>query len=214
MRKYDISCTIILQTVSQLKARYKDDYETIIGNSDSFLFLGGQEQSTLELVSKKLGKETIKVRNTSKNIGSSRQRGGNISDNKAGRELMTPDEIAKMDTSECIYFLRGENPFFGKKYNYPKHPNYHLTGDADDRYLYDVHDYRRTYGDDGYAEKEEYEGNAEEEEIPETAGEDRDIVSLEKTDETDFEISEAEEVPEFDISTIDTPDMVNESDEW
>lgn len=197
MRKYDISCTIILQTVSQLKTRYKDDYETIIGNCDSFLFLGGQEQSTLELVSKKLGKETIKTKNSSRNIGNPRQRGGNLSYNTTGRELMMPDEIAKIDTSDCIFFLRGEDPFFGKKYDYPKHPNYYLTGDAEDEYLYDVHEHKRETEEIEYTEEETEEGiYAEPEaEIP--------------------EIEEVEEIPDMDFNTVDAGGfLINDTEEW
>lgn len=136
MRKYEISCTIIIQNLAQLKTMYKDNHESVIGNCDSFLFLGGQEQTTLEYVSKKLGKETIRTRNASRNYG---QRGGNsLSYNTTGRELMTPDEISRMETSHCILFIRGELPFFGKKYDYPAHPNYSYTGDAKDEFLFDV----------------------------------------------------------------------------
>jgi len=162
MRKYEISCTIILQTISQLKKMYKDDHETIIGNCDSFLFLGGQEQSTLELVSKKLGKETIRVRNSSRNVGG-RNSGGSMSYNTTARELMMPDEIAKMDTSNCIYFLRGENPFFGNKFDYPKHSNYKYTGDAENEYLYNLSQHRRNEDNekdfDGDYDENDYESN-------------------------------------------------------
>ena len=137
MRKYEISCTIIIQNLAQLKTMYKDSYESVTGNCDSFLFLGGQEQTTLEYVSKKLGKETIKTQNSSRNFGG-RGGGNSLSYNTTGRELMTPDEISRMSTSDCILFIRGELPFFGKKYDYPKHPNYEMTGDANDDYLFDV----------------------------------------------------------------------------
>lgn len=137
MRKYEISCTIIIQNLAQLKTMYKDSYESVTGNCDSFLFLGGQEQTTLEYVSKKLGKETIRTRNASRNFGG-RGGGNSLSYNTTGRELMTPDEISRMETSDCILFIRGELPFFGKKYDYPKHPNYPMTGDANDDFLFDV----------------------------------------------------------------------------
>lgn len=137
MRSYEISCTVIIQNLAQLKTMYKDSWESVTGNCDSFLFLGGQEQTTLEYVSKKLGKETIKTQNTSRNVGG-KGGGGSMSYNVTGRELMTPDEISRMSTSDCILFIRGLLPFFGKKYDYPKHPNYQYTGDADESLLYDV----------------------------------------------------------------------------
>lgn len=136
MRKYEISCTIIIQNLAQLKTMYKDSWESVTGNCDSFLFLGGQEQTTLEYVSKKLGKETIRTQNSSRSFGG---KGSNsLSYNTTGRELMTPDEISRMSTSDCILFIRGELPFFGKKYDYPEHPNYKFTGDANDELLFDV----------------------------------------------------------------------------
>lgn len=141
MRKYAISCSIILQNLSQLKTMYKDAWESIIGNCDSFLFLGGQEQTTLETVSKKLGKRTI-IEN-----GYSRSRGGqgsrSESENLKGRDLMTPDEISRMDNNCCILFIRGLFPFFCHKYDYPRHPNYKWTGDNKDEYLYDYRDASR-----------------------------------------------------------------------
>lgn len=137
MRKYEISCTIIIQNLAQLKTMYKDSWESITGNCDTFIFLGGQEQTTLKYVSEKLGKETIVTQTDSRNFGG---KGGGSSRSKQiiGRDLMTPTEISEMDTSDCIVFIRGLKPFFGKKYDYPKHPNYGWTGDAKDEYLYDV----------------------------------------------------------------------------
>lgn len=137
MRKYEISCTIIIQNLAQLKTMYKDSWESITGNCDTFIFLGGQEQTTLKYVSEKLGKETIVTQTDSRSFGG---KGGGSSRSKQiiGRELMTATEISEMDTSDCIVFIRGLKPFFGKKYDYPKHPNYKWTGDAEDEYLYDV----------------------------------------------------------------------------
>lgn len=137
MRSFEISCTIIIQNLAQLKTMYKDSWESITGNCDTFIFLGGQEQTTLKYVSEKLGKETIVTQTDSRNFGS---KGGGSSRSKQiiGRELMTATEIAEMDNSDCIVFVRGLKPFKGKKYDYPKHPNYQWTGDAKDEYLYDV----------------------------------------------------------------------------
>ena len=134
MRKYEISCTIILQNLAQIKTQYKDDWESIVGNCDSFLFLGGQEYSTLEYISKELGKKTINVRSTGTSYG--RQKSSSKNRQKQGRELMTPDEIARMPEDECILIIRGLYPFYGKKFDYPKHKNYPKTGDADKNLLY------------------------------------------------------------------------------
>jgi type IV secretion system protein VirD4 len=134
MRKYEISCTIILQNLAQIKTQYKDDWESIVGTCDSFLFLGGQEYSTLEYLSKELGKKTINVRSTGTSYG--RQKSSSKNRQKQGRELMTPDEIARMPEDECILIIRGLYPFYGKKFDYPKHKNYPKTGDADKSLLY------------------------------------------------------------------------------
>ena len=138
MRKYEISCTIILQNLAQLKTMYKDAWESITGNCDSFLFLGGQEQTTLEYVSKKLGKKTILTRGTSNSKGGHGSHSENY--NNKGRDLMSPDEISRMDNKNCILFIRGLFPFFGEKYDYPKHKNYKYTGDAKDEQLYHYRD--------------------------------------------------------------------------
>lgn len=110
-----------------------------MGNCDELLFLGGPDATTLEYISKKLGKETIRTRNASRNFGS-KGGGGSESYNVTGRELMMPDEIACMDNNNCILFIRGLHPFFGEKYDYPKHPNYHMTGDADKELLFMVNE--------------------------------------------------------------------------
>lgn len=134
MRKYEISCTIILQNLAQIKTMYKDDWESIVGNCDSFLFLGGQEYSTLEYISKELGEETNKVKNTNRSRGKSGSSGHGI--NQGGRPLAKPDELARMDNSECILIIRGLFPFNDKKFDYVKHKNYCFTGDADKRFNY------------------------------------------------------------------------------
>ena len=154
MRKYEISCTIILQNLAQIKTQYKDDWESIVGNCDSFLFLGGQEYSTLEYISKELGKKTIFTRSS----GRSRGRQGSSSINKqlGGRELMTPDELMRMPNDECILLIRGLYPFHDKKYEYTKHKNYPLTGDANKELLY-----INTKDNSDYASLEELEVNYE-----------------------------------------------------
>lgn len=135
MRSREISCTIIIQNMAQLKTMYKDCWESITGNCDSTVFLGGQEQTTLEYFSKKLGKETITVKNTSRSRGA-KNGSWSTSYNTDGKDLMTPDELGKMNNSNCLVFIRGLSPFFSKKYNYPKHKNYKFTEDADDKNAY------------------------------------------------------------------------------
>lgn len=122
MRKYEISCTIILQALSQIKALYKDEWDVLIANCDSFLFLGASDNTTLEYISKSLGKETIRTTNNSRSFGKSG--GSSISYNKTGRDLMTPDELRTMNNENCIFFLRGLDPFFSRKYSLKDHPNY------------------------------------------------------------------------------------------
>lgn len=136
MRKYEISCAIIIQNMAQLETMYKESWKTIVGNCDEFIYLGGHESSSTEYVSKMLGKQTIKSRNSSKTYG--RQGSNNISLNATGRELMTPDEIAHMSDQDCLVMVKGVMPFFDKKYDLLKHPNYKYTGDADDSLLFDV----------------------------------------------------------------------------
>ncbi len=136
MRKYEISCTIIIQALSQLKAMYKDEWEVLVGNCDSLLFLGGSDKTTLEYISGKLGKQTIRSVNNSRSYG--RQGSYSMSYNKDGRELMTQDELSNMDNINCILFIRGLYPFFSTKYDLETHPNYNKTGDANKSLKFDV----------------------------------------------------------------------------
>ena len=129
MRKYEISCTIILQSISQIKKMYEKDWGVILGNCDSLLFLGCPEYDTQEYISKRLGKTTVKIRNSSVSKGSKGSH--SLSFNLTARDLLTPDEVGLLSDSECIYFLRGEHPFRVPKYKYEKHPNYKYTADAD-----------------------------------------------------------------------------------
>lgn len=143
MRKYEISCSIILQNLAQLKAMYKDDWEGLIGNCDSFLFLGGQEYGTLEYLSKELGQATIHVKNTNRTFGA--HGSSSQGTNKTARALLNPDEIMRMNNQDCILLIRGLHPFYGKKYDYPRHKNYRYTGDNEDSLLYD---YRRKFNNE------------------------------------------------------------------
>lgn len=128
MRSRNIMATIILQNISQLKALFKDDWEGIIGNADSFIYLGGNEQSTHEYISKLLGKETISTASHNR----SRGRNGSYSENiqQQGRELLTPDEVRLLDNQDCIVLIRGERPVIDKKYDLLKHPNLSYTEDG------------------------------------------------------------------------------------
>lgn len=135
MRSMEISANIIIQNLSQLKKMYKDSWENVLGNCDSLLFLGGQEPTTLEHISKTLGKETIDTRSHNRTRG--RQGSTSENDGILGRELMTVDELKTMKDNECILFVRGIYPFFCNKYKIERHPNYKLLEDfnADNAYL-------------------------------------------------------------------------------
>ncbi len=136
IRSREISACLVLQTRSQLKAIYKDHADTIVGNMDSQLFLGGSEPTTLKDLSAALGKETIDTYNTGETRG--RDENHSLNYNKLGKDLMSVDEIAVMDGNKCILQLRGVRPFMSDKYDLTKHPNYHLTPDADERNYFDV----------------------------------------------------------------------------
>lgn len=139
IRSREISVSIILQTKSQLKARYKDNAETIEGNCDTMLFLGGKEKTTLKDLSESLGKETIDLFNTNVTKGQSESSGVNYQ--KTGRELKTQDELQVMDNSECILQIRGLRPFLSKKYDIEKHERYPLLFDYDRSNYFDVQKY-------------------------------------------------------------------------
>ena len=141
IRSREISASIILQSQSQLKTIYKDAADTIVGNCDSTLFLGGKEKSTLKEISELLGKETIDSYNQSENRGSQISHGLNYQ--KLGKELMTQDELAVMDGGKCIYMLRGVRPFLSEKYDLTRHPNYQYTADADPKNVFDMERYMK-----------------------------------------------------------------------
>ncbi len=139
IRSREISASIILQSQSQLKTIYKDAAETIIGNCDTVLFLGGKESTTLKEISETLGKETIDLYNTSDTRGQSRSYGLNYQ--KTGKELMSRDELAVMDGNKCILQLRGVRPFYSDKYDITKHKRYKELADYDKRNALDVEKY-------------------------------------------------------------------------
>ena len=141
IRSREISASIILQSQSQLKSIYKDAAETIIGNCDTTLFLGGKESSTLKEISETLGKETIDLFNTSDTRGQSRSYGLNYQ--KTGKELMTKDELAVMDGGKCILQLRGVRPFYSKKFDITAHKRYKELSDFDKKNAFDVEQYMR-----------------------------------------------------------------------
>lgn len=136
IRSREISACLVLQAKSQLKAIYKDNADTIIGNCDSQIFLGGSEQTTLKDLNTTLGKETIDMYNTGETRGQSQSY--NMNYQKLGHDLMSIDELAVMDGSKCIVQVRGVRPFFSDKYDLTKHPMYHLTADADKRNWFDI----------------------------------------------------------------------------
>ena len=141
IRSREISACIILQSQSQLKAIYKDSADTIVGNCDTTLFLGGKETTTLKEMSEMLGKETIDMYNTSDTRGSNRSYGINYQ--KTGKDLMSRDELAVMDGGKCILQLRGVRPFFSNKYDITKHKNYPQLSDSDPRLAFDIEKFVR-----------------------------------------------------------------------
>lgn len=139
IRSREISASIILQAQSQLKAIYKDHADTIVGNCDSTLFLGGKEKTTVKELSETLGKETIDLYNTSETRSNQKSFGLNYQ--KTGKELMSQDEITVMDGGKCIYQLRGVRPFLSDKFDITKHKNYKLLEDYDKKNLFDVEEF-------------------------------------------------------------------------
>ena len=139
IRSREISACLVLQARSQLKSIYKDNADTIIGNCDSQIFLGGSEPTTLKELTEALGKETIDTFNTSDTRGNSPSYGTNYQ--KLGKDLMTRDEISVMDGSKCILQLRGVRPFLSDKYDITQHPNYKYTSDFDKKYTFDIEKY-------------------------------------------------------------------------
>lgn len=132
-RKYNISTTIVLQSIAQIKMLYKDDYETIIGNCDTSICLGTNEQTTAEYFSKKLGVGTITTKSSSFQVG---KQGGTTSRQQTKRELMLPDEIMTMPFNKCIVMMRGIDPFYDNKYPLENHPQFMNTGDGDKKNFY------------------------------------------------------------------------------
>ena len=139
IRSREISAALVLQAKSQLKAIYKDNADTIIGNCDSQIFLGGSEQTTLKDLNSTLGKETIDMYNTGETRGTSQSY--NMNYQKLGHDLMSIDELAVMDGSKCIVQVRGVRPFLSDKYDLTKHPKYYLTADADKKNWFDIEKY-------------------------------------------------------------------------
>lgn len=142
IRSREISACLVLQAQSQLKAIYKDNADTIIGNCDCSIFLGGKEPTTLKELSAVLGKETIDTYNTGESRG--RETSHSLNYQKLGKELMSQDELAVMDGGKCILQLRGVRPFLSDKYDITKHPNYHLTADADPRNAFGIEQFLST----------------------------------------------------------------------
>lgn len=142
IRSREISACLFLQAQSQLKAIYKDNADTITGNCDSAIFLGGKERTTLKELSETLGKETIDLYNTSENRG--REKSYGLSYQKLGKELMSMDELAVMSGGKCVFQLRGVRPFLSEKYDITKHPNYRYLSDADPKNTFSIEKYLST----------------------------------------------------------------------
>lgn len=142
IRSREISACLVLQAQSQLKSIYKDNMDTIIGNCDAAVFLGGKEKTTLEELSKMLGQETIDLFNTSVTKGNQESHGQNFQ--KLGKSLMTMDELAVMDGGKCILQLRGVRPFLSPKYDITQHPNYKHLADFSKKNTFDIERYLST----------------------------------------------------------------------
>ena len=142
VRSREISACLVLQAQSQLKALYKDNMDTIIGNCDSSLFLGGKEETTLKSWNSLLGKETIDMYNTSVTKGTQESHGQNFQ--KLGKDLMSVDELAVMDGGKCLLQIRGVRPFLSRKYDITKHPNYKYLSDFDEKNAFDIEKYLST----------------------------------------------------------------------
>jgi type IV secretion system protein VirD4 len=142
IRSREISACLVLQAQSQLKALYKDNCDTIIGNMDSAIFLGGKERTTLKELAETLGKETIDTFNTGESRG--REVSHSLNYQKLGKELMSIDELAVLDGGKCILQLRGVRPFLSDKYDITRHPNYKYLSDADPRNSFDIERYLST----------------------------------------------------------------------
>ena len=139
IRSREISACLVLQAQSQLKAIYKDNADTIIGNMDSRIFLGGSEPTTLKELNQSLGKETIDTYNTGESRG--RETSHSLNYQKLGKDLATIDELAVLDGSKCILQLRGVRPFLSDKYDLTQHPNYKLTSDYDPKNAFDIEEF-------------------------------------------------------------------------
>lgn len=167
IRSREVSACLVLQAQSQLKAIYKDNADTIIGNMDSSVFLGGKEPTTLKELEAMLGKETIDTFNTGESRG--RETSHSLNYQKLGKALMSQDELAVMDGGKCILQLRGVRPFLSEKYDITKHPNYRYTADADPKNTFDIEKFLSTKlklkADETYEVFEVEAGVAENEEL-------------------------------------------------
>ena len=183
IRSREISACLVLQTQSQLKALYKDNAETIIGNCDSLVFLGGKEKGTLKDMVETLGRETIDTYNNGESRG--REVSHSLNYQKLGKELMSMDELATMDGSKCILQLRGVRPFLSDKYDITRHPNYHLLSDYNKANAFDIQAYLSPALTVRMNEVyDTYEVTVEEDEMEEEIVEDDDDSNF---DESDFD---------------------------
>lgn len=142
IRSREISACLVLQAQSQLKALYKDNMDTIIGNCDASLFLGGKEETTLKSWNSLLGKETIDLYNESVTKGTQESHGQNYQ--KLGKDLMSMDEIAVMDGGKCLLQIRGVRPFLSNKYDITKHPNYKFLSDYNPKNAFNIEEFLST----------------------------------------------------------------------
>jgi type IV secretion system protein VirD4 len=141
IRSREISVNVIVQNMAQIEALYDKQAGTIVGNCDTTLFLGSGEEKTMESISKRIGKETIDIRNASTTKGT--QGSYSLQDQKLGRELLTPDEVGRMNNDECILFIRGLKPFKSKKLDVKAHKNYKKTADFSNKNYFNIVEYNK-----------------------------------------------------------------------
>lgn len=204
MRSREISVDTILQNIAQLKTMYKDSWESIVGNCDSFLFLGGIEHGSLEYISKALGKATIDTMNRNVTKGN---KNGSSTQNEGilGRELMTPDEIGTMPDRDCILFVRGLRPFYSRKFIIERHVNYKLLGDSSVENIYDISSLKT---EKISIIKASYEKDRPSVDSSDNEEEIRNI--LEKTEEGDETMTSIIEIPYDGVDEEDEDDFVVE----
>lgn len=208
MRSREISVNVIIQNMAQLKTMYKDSWESIVGNCDSLLFLGGKEQTSLDYISKALGKETIDTlnRNVSK---SHRSNSTSLNEGIVGRDLMTPNEVGEMPDSDCILLIRGLHPFYSPKFKIEKHKNYQLLEDSNPKNSYEISHIKTAVMPRADEEVEQQNDEYEVEEVDDNEEEIKNILASEEGDET---MTSIVEIPDDELEKEDDIVIIEEGE--